>query len=220
LAYGVRAWVGSLSAFLNFRIDQVIMGAISTNTALGIYAVAVNASEVELYLPQSVSNGLLPIIADTSEEERAERTLRVFRLVMIVTLVGAAAAMAAGPFLLPRVFGEAFRPSVGPFLWLVPGGLGFVATSIFTAALVGSDAPGRSSLGPFASLVVGVVLDFVLIPSHGATGAAIAATAAFLAGGVTAAAAFARAYDLRWRLLVPGRADVAELATGLRRGRF
>src|SRR5439155_3115104 len=162
LAYGVRAWVGSLSAFLNFRIDQVIMGAISTNTALGIYAVSVNASEVELYLPQSVSNGLLPIIADTSEEERAERTLRVFRLVMIVTLVGAAAAMAAGPFLLPPVFGEAFRPSVGPFLWLVPGGLGFVATSIFTAALVGSDAPGRSSLGPFVSLVVGVVLDFVL----------------------------------------------------------
>ena len=77
--FGVRAWVGSLSTFLNFRLDQVIMGAISSNAALGVYAVAVNASEVELYVPQSVSSGLIPIIAATAQEERALRTLRAFR---------------------------------------------------------------------------------------------------------------------------------------------
>ena len=71
--FGVRAWVGSLSTFLNFRIDQVIMGAISSNAALGVYAVAVNASEVELYVPQSVSNSLIPIIASTSEDGRVRR---------------------------------------------------------------------------------------------------------------------------------------------------
>lgn len=219
LSFGAKAWIGSLSTFLNFRVDQVIMGVISTNSALGIYAVAVNASEIELYVPQSVSNGLLPIIAGTSKDERAERTLRVFRIVMLITLVGTAISFALGPFLVPRVFGEAFHPSITPFLWLVAGGAGYVAMSIFSAALVASDEPGRSSLGPFASLVVGVVLDFVLIPGHGATGAAIAAAAAFFAGGITAAAAYARVHSLRWRLLMPGRSDISDLTAIVRRGR-
>jgi O-antigen/teichoic acid export membrane protein len=214
--FGVRAWIGSLSTFLNFRIDQVIMGAISTNAALGVYAVAVNASEVELYVPQSVSNSLIPIIAATAEEERTERTLRAFRLVVLVTAAGAVAALALGPFLLPLVFGDAFRGSVAPFLWLVPGGIGFVASSIFSAGLAASASPGRSSVGPFVSLVVGVVLDFALIPTHGATGAAIAATAAFLTGGGAAAFVFARTYGLSWRLLVPQREDLVAV---VRRGR-
>lgn len=217
--FGSRAWLGSLSAFLGFRLDQMIMGVISTDRALGIYAVAVNASEVELYVPQSVANGLVPIIVRTSAEERGERTLRVFRLVSVATLIGAAVAFAAGPRLVPAVFGTAFKPSVGPFLWLVAGGLGFVASSIFSAALVASDAPGKASLGPFAALIVGTVLDFTLIPSHGAAGAAVAAAAGFFAGGLTAAAAFARAYPLHWHMLVPSRADLGEVTAVLRRAR-
>ncbi|HEV7639661.1 MAG TPA: oligosaccharide flippase family protein [Gaiellaceae bacterium] len=217
--FGIRAWVGSLSTFLAFRLDQMIIGVISTDTALGIYAVAVNASEVELYVPQSVANGLVPIIARTTAEERAQRTLRVFRLVLLAVLATGAAAFATGPYLLPLVFGHAFKPSIGPFLWLVAGGVGFVADSIFSAALVASDAPGKSSLGPFAALAVGTVLDFALIPSHGATGAAVAAAAGFFAGGLVAGLAFAHAYPVRWRLLLPGRDDVSLIAAALRRTR-
>jgi O-antigen/teichoic acid export membrane protein len=217
--FGLRAWLGSLSTLLNFRLDQVIMGALSTPAALGVYAVAVNASEVELYVPQSVSNGLVPIIAGTALEERSERTLRVFRLVTLVTVTGAAVAFALGPYLLPRVFGGAFRPSVGPFLWLVVGGVGFVASSIFSAALVASDAPGRSSYGPFASLVVGAVLDFALIPPHGAIGAAIAAAAAFFAGGLVAAGTFRRVNGISWRRLLPGRSTVEDVVALLKRSR-
>jgi O-antigen/teichoic acid export membrane protein len=217
--FGVRAWLGSLSTFLAFRLDQMILGVISTDTALGIYAVAVNASEVELYVPQSVANGLVPIIVRTTAEERAQRTLRVFRLVLLAVLAATAVAFAAGPYLLPVVFGASFKPSTGPFLWLVAGGIGFVADSIFSAALMASDAPGKGSLGPLAALLVGTVLDFALIPSHGATGAAIAAAAGFFAGGLVAGLAFATAYPLRWRFLLPGRDDFSLIAAALRRAR-
>ena len=46
------ARIGSLSRFLNFRVDQILMGFLASEAALGIYAVAVNASEVLLYLPR------------------------------------------------------------------------------------------------------------------------------------------------------------------------
>ena len=45
MSFGLRAWVGTLSRFLNFRVDQILMGFLASEAALGIYAVAVNASQ-------------------------------------------------------------------------------------------------------------------------------------------------------------------------------
>jgi Na+-driven multidrug efflux pump len=72
-----------------------------------------------------------------------------------------------------------------------------------------SSAPGLSSLGPLVSLVVGVALDFVLIPRFGASGAAAAASVAFLAGGAVALAVYARRSPFAWQaLLRPRRGDL------------
>jgi len=209
IGFGVRLWVGSLARFLNFRTDQILMGFIATETALGLYAVAVNASEVLLYLPSSAATALLPLISRTEPARRGEETLRAFRSVVFVTAAGVAAAAILGPVLLPAVFGDAFDESVIPFLWLLPGALGFAASAVFSNALVGSSSPGLSSLGPLVSLVVGFALDLALIPPFEATGAAAAASAAFLAGGVTALLTYRRVSPFTWRaLLVPHRGDL------------
>jgi len=209
IAFGVRLWVGSLSRFLNFRTDQILMGFIASETALGFYAVAVNASEVLLYLPSSAATALLPLIARTESERRAQETLRAFRSVVFVTAAGVAAAALLGPFVLPAVFGDAFDESVFPFLWLLPGTFGFAASSVFSNALVGSSSPGLSSVGPIVSLVVGFGLDLALIPPYGATGAAAAASVAFLSGGATALVTYRRLSPFTWRaLLVPHRGDL------------
>ena len=63
------------------------------------------------------------------------------------------------------------------------------------------------------SLVAGVALDLVLIPRYGATGAAIAASIALLAGGAAAATAYGLRAGLRPGALVPRREDVALLVT-------
>jgi O-antigen/teichoic acid export membrane protein len=207
--FGVRAWVGSLARFLNFRTDQILMGFLASESALGVYAVAVNASEALLYLPAATATALIPLTAGANRERRLEETVRAFRSVAYVTMGAVLVAAAAGPFLLPIVFGEEFSPSVKPFLWLLPGALGFAATAVFSNALMAASWPGLSSLGPLVALVVGVALDFALIPSFGATGAAGAASAAFLAGGIAAALAYGRRSPFSWRMLVrPQRSDL------------
>jgi O-antigen/teichoic acid export membrane protein len=208
--FGVRAWVGSLARFLNFRTDQILMGFLASEAALGVYAVAVNGSEVLLYLPAAMATALLPAAARAEAGLRTKQALRAFRSAALVT--GAAAIVAAllGPPLLPVVFGEAFDASVAPFLWLLPGALGFTAMVVFSNALVAHSAPGASSVGPLVSLVVGIGLDLVLIPRFGASGAAAAASAAFLAGGFTALLVFRRRSPFAWRSLVlPRRGDLA-----------
>jgi O-antigen/teichoic acid export membrane protein len=209
IRFGVRVWVGSLARFLNFRTDQILMGFLASEAALGLYAVAVNASEVLLYLPSAAATALLPVVARTESGQQGARTLRAFRSVALATAGAIAAAALLGPLLLPALFGTAFSASVNPFLWLLPGAIGFVATSVFSNALVASSSPGLSSLGALVSLSVGFALDVLLIPRFGASGAAAAASAAFLAGGVAALAAYRSRYPFRCRdLLVPRRGDL------------
>lgn len=208
--FGTRAWVGSLARFLNFRTDQILLGLMASEAALGVYAVAVNASEVLLYLPAATATALLPVAARTEPGLRTEQALRAFRSAALVTAVAGLAAALLGPLLLPVIFGASFEESVTPFLWLLPGALGFAAMVVFSNALVAASSPGLSSVGPLVSLVVGVALDLVLIPRYGASGAASAASAAFLAGGCAALAVFRRRSPFAWPLLLlPRRGDLA-----------
>ncbi len=131
---------------------------------------------------------------------------------MTLLTVGAVAVAAlVGPVLVPVVFGDAYKDSVEPLLWLLPSAFGFAASATFSSALVASNAPGLSSLGPLVALVAGIALDLVLIPAHGAAGAAAAASVALLAGGAAAAAAYRSQTDYRWSELVPRPRDLRTL---------
>jgi O-antigen/teichoic acid export membrane protein len=209
IGFGSRAWVGSLARFLNFRTDQLLMGFLASEAALGVYAVAVNASEVLLYLPAATATALLPAAARTEGGLRTEQALRAFRSAALVTAGAALVGALLGPVFLPLIFGGAFEGSVTPFLWLLPGALGFAATAVFSYALVAGASPGLSSIGPLVSLGVGIALDLVLIPKFGPSGAALAASAAFLAGGCATLAAFRRRNPFTLRsLLLPRRGDL------------
>jgi O-antigen/teichoic acid export membrane protein len=200
-----------MARFLNFRVDQLLMGFLSTEAALGIYAVAVNGSEILLYLPSAIGLVLTPVIARATAESRVETTLWTFRAVTLLTTLALVVAAILGPFLLPLAFGSAYKGAVVPFLWLLPGALGYTAMSAFSSALIASSAPGRSSLGPTVALVVGIVLDVLLIPPLGADGAAIAASGAFLLGGVVSLLSYRGLHDFRLVALVPKREDVNRL---------
>lgn len=217
MPFAFRAWVGSFSSFLNARLDQTIMGLISTERSLGIYAVAVNAGEIALYLPGAVATALLPVIAASPPEERLAQTTRVARALLLLTLATVLAAAVLGFILIPLVFGSSYSDSVVPFLWLLPGAVGYVGLRVFSSALLAAGSPARSSMGSAAALLVGVALDFGLIPVFGADGAAIAATAAFVAGGVFAVVVHRRTTGCPWRELMPRMSDVRLIAGLVRR---
>jgi O-antigen/teichoic acid export membrane protein len=209
LAFGARAWVGTLSTAFNERVDQILVALIASEATLGIYATAVNGFEILLYPAAAAATVILPLAARAYPERRAEQVLGAFRSVALLTVAGGVVAAALGPWLLPLLFGSAFSPSAEPFLWLLPGALGFVALAIFSNALVASSAPALSSAGPLVSLALGVILDFALVPSFGAAGAAAAATAGLLAGGVTALVLYRRLAPFATRaLVVPERRDL------------
>jgi O-antigen/teichoic acid export membrane protein len=204
IRFGVRAWVGSVSMLLNARLDQILVGIIASEVTLGLYAVAVNMGEVLLFLPTAIATSMLPAVARDREESGVDRTLRTFRSATILSLASALVAAVIGKIAIPAMFGSEYDGSVAPFLWLLPGALGYTALSIFSNSLLASRAPGWSSFGSVVSLTVGFVLDLALIPAFGASGAAAAASAAFLAGGLTVAILYHRhCKAFAWRQIVP-----------------
>jgi O-antigen/teichoic acid export membrane protein len=211
VTFGLRAWAGSVSQFLNARLDQILVGVIASNVTLGLYAVAVNAAEILLFLPNAIATSLLPTVARDRGPAAVERTLRSFRSASLLTSATIVVVAGLGWFLIPFAFGPDFRGSVGPFLWLLPGALGYTALSIFTSSLLASRAPGLSSIIRAVALAAGIALDLALIPLFGAPGAAAAASGAFLIGGATAAILYRRANRFRWAEIVPTFGDVAFL---------
>ena len=225
--FGLLAWLGTTLKFLNFRIDQLLMGFITTEAVLGIYAVAVNGSEILLYLPSATGLALLPVIARASAEDQSDRTLRAFRILMVITIPGTAIAMAVGTVALPLLFGERYEDSVSAFLLLAPGAIGYTAMTVFSSAALGIRLPLRSSVGAGAAFVFGLVFLVILVPVYGADGAGLAATIAFTAGGVAQVVAHWLYEPFALRELIPGARDVRDtfiagrrVAGGyLRRGR-
>jgi len=209
IRFGVRAWIGSVSELLNARLDQILVGVIASEVTLGFYAVAVNVGEALLFLPTAIATSMLPAVARDRDQASVDRTLRMFRSATILSLGSILVAAVVGELAIPTVFGSAYENSVAPFLWLLPGTLGYTALSIFSYSLLASKAPGWSSFGTATSLTVGLVLDLALIPAFGASGAAAAASAAFLAGGATVAVLYHRhCRSFAWREIVPGLEDV------------
>ena len=220
LGYGVRGWPGTISAFLNLRADQWLMGFISTEAQLGAYAVAVSAADPLLYAPIAAAMALLPVASASGGGRRTEATLGAVRALLVVTATGIVVALALGPTVIPVLFGPEFEVSVRPFLFLLPAPLGFVLLATFGSALRGAMAPGRAAGAEVIAAAVGLTLNLVLVPTYGATGAAAAASLAFIIGGVSALLAYRRLAGFEMRRLRPGRDDLALVWGVARRAAF
>ena len=216
LGYGLRGWPGTISAFLNLRADQWLMGFISTEAQLGAYAVAVSAADPLLYAPIAAAMALLPV-ASASRDGRTETALGTVRALLVVTATGIVVAVVLGPTVIPALFGSGFEVSVTPFLLLLPAPLGFVLLATFGSALRGAMAPGRAAAADVTAAAVGLTLNLVLVPRHGASGAAAAASISFIVGGVYAMLAYRRLAGFDLRRLRPGRADLTLVWDATRR---
>ena len=190
VAYGIRAQLGGLISLMNLRLDFIILSVLTGPAVLGVYAVASKFAELVRIPGTSLTYVLYPRFA---REGRAEASRSARRLLPKAGLATAAAVvplwLAVG-FVIPAVYGTEFAPAVIPARIILFGLVLDGVASVVTGFLYGVGHPGRNSLAMGAGLVVTVVLDLTLIPPFGATGAAVASAAAYLATAIALLAFF------------------------------
>jgi O-antigen/teichoic acid export membrane protein len=180
LTYGIRGQVGGMISLLNLRLDFAVLGAMAGPAVLGAYAVASKYAEL-LRLPGTALTWVCyPMLAGMPDDEASRLSRRLIPATLAANVVAAVPfVLLAGP-VIGLLYGSRFDAAVGPAQVLVAGMLLAGAAGVGSGYLYGRGRPGLNSWALGLGLVVTVILDVLLIPSYGATGAAVASTTTYL----------------------------------------
>jgi O-antigen/teichoic acid export membrane protein len=123
----------------------------------------------------------------------------------------AAALVFALLVLVPLLYGSSFDRTTELGLILIPGTLALGLARVLVAVTSGLGHPQYSLYGRLIDMPITTVLYFVLIPAHGATGAAVASSISYALTGVISFVFVRRVVHLPLRtLLVPTREDLRD----------
>jgi O-antigen/teichoic acid export membrane protein len=180
LGYGVRAYLGSLFAFLVLKSDVLMVKYLRGAAETGYYAIAVGLADILMMLPSVVGTVLFPRLAaapDVASKWALAR--RVLAWMVPATPVVLVATLIAARPLIVLAYGPAFAPSLPAVSWLLPG-IGCLAINTVLMNLFAScGMPLVVTLSPLAALVVNIAVNLVLVPKVGFVGAAASSTLAY-----------------------------------------
>ncbi|MDP9093382.1 MAG: polysaccharide biosynthesis C-terminal domain-containing protein [Actinomycetota bacterium] len=184
LKFGSRAQLGNLLWLVNLRLDFLMLGVLAGPATLGVYAVASKFAEL-MRLPATALNYVLyPRFTRLPPGAAAREARRLTVQACTATMLAAPVLAVAAVVALPRLFGDGFESAVVPACILLVGLAVEGATAVGSAYLWGAGRPGANSIGMGLGVIITVALDLLLIPQHGAVGAAIASSIAYLATAV------------------------------------
>ena len=180
-AYGAAQIAALTPAALNAQLDQLVLSQTVPAADLGRYAVAVSLSLFPIPLVSAIGNVAFPRLAAQSEMTQASRRLQKASVtgsfVISAALIVPFAAVAY--WVVPLVYGPAYREVV-PLLWiLAPGSVFFACGQVVGDLLRGIRQPGAVAWAQGLAAVFTVVLLLALLPFVGVYGAAIASTVAY-----------------------------------------
>jgi len=203
LRYGVIANLSSILWLLTLRLDTFLVPSLAVNgiQATGVYSVATNLAELLCFIPLSIYLSLFPMVSASLAPEANRLTPAACRHTLLLTIIFALGLGTAGPFAIHRLYGEAFVGAMNPLLLLLPGVVMLSQATVFFGDLNGRGKPEATLASTSLSLIVTVVLDFVLIPKFGITGAALASSCAYSIAFIIAGSSFVYYSKLSWRKL-------------------
>lgn len=180
IRFGFGVWGGSLAGMLLGRLDQTLLLPLAGAFALGIYAVAVNISEMVLIFNSAMRE---VVFAQESQTQNPERLAMAARVSTLITgVLALLAGLLAAP-VIPWLFGAEFTPAIAPTIILLAGAVVGNPGSVAGAGLNARGRPVLKSASMALAILVSTGVLVILAPRFGAVGAAWATfVGAMLAG--------------------------------------
>jgi O-antigen/teichoic acid export membrane protein len=162
---------------LYMRIDQVMIKNMIDAHAVGIYDAAVRISELSYFVPSTILVALFPAIIRAKSVSNAFYFTRLRQLgVLIFTTTGVLAAITAlfSKQLVGLIYGSAFTESLPILTIYTWSNIGAALTMYFQQILITENKSKIIVYSVFIGASVNIALNYVLIPTHGSEGAALA----------------------------------------------
>ncbi len=190
-SYGAAQIAALTPAALNAQLDQLVLSQTVPPAELGRYAIAVSLTLLPIPLVSAIGFVAFPHLA--SQRQVSNQTAQLQKRAILSSASISAALLlplaAVAYWLVPYVFGAAYRPAV-PLLWiLTPGAIFLACGQVAGDLLRGRSQPSVVAWAQGLAAVFTVLLLLALLPFIGVYGAAIASTVSY---GVALAAMLRR----------------------------
>jgi O-antigen/teichoic acid export membrane protein len=213
LQFGCRSYGFDLFGVLSVYLDQALVVGLLAPQSMGIYVVALNLSRVVNAVQGSVATMVLPKVVGLAPGDLRTAVSRSARLSMIASGAVGLILIGLGGSVVSGLYGGSFEAAsrILPILVceVVLAGVAYVLLQGFLAA----GRPGVATLVQIVGLAFSIPLFLVLVPSHGASGAALALLCSTSIRLVLTLAAYPAFLDVPIPQVWVGPADISDLAT-------
>jgi len=183
-SYGIRNHAGSISSFLNQRLDQMLMAVMLAPVELGLYTAAVNISGLARLGSGAFGTLVFPKVAATDPAEQRTVAQLYSRLNVTITAASGLVLMATIPILVPLLYGSAYRPSVVPAEILTVAAVFVGIGQAWAGSLRGLGHPLEPAKAELISLVVTAIGLALTLQLWGILGASVTSLFAYLVSSV------------------------------------
>ncbi|GLQ35975.1 hypothetical protein GCM10007939_22590 [Amylibacter marinus] len=180
--YGLKAHLGNIISFLNYRLDLFLVNLFVGPEGAGIYMVAVRLVEQLWMISQAVSTVLFPRLSamKNDDEDKGALTALLARMVLWLTGVSAAGlALVASP-IISVLFGEEFADGVVVLYLLLPGVVVFSCARTLANDWAARGMVGVNLVLALVAFGVNAIANLLFIPMYGIYGAAIATSMTYV----------------------------------------
>ena len=162
------------------QLQTLLLGALSTITSVGVFAVATNVNLIGSLFHSSLVSASMPLFAEAQGAEKRPALEKLYQLTsrwsltlnlpLFLVVVAYAQVMLS-------LFGSEFRSGAAPLAILAAANLVNAGTGMSGAVLDMTGHTAFKLLNAAVSVALGIALNVILVPSLGLMGAAIAALA-------------------------------------------
>jgi O-antigen/teichoic acid export membrane protein len=171
--------LGSAITLIYLRADLLVLALLRDSAEAGVFQSAFRVFEASFVLSGGIAGGTFPLLVSRLGKPGFEGLSRFLLGLLLVVAAPLACLFAfGGETLLVLLYGSEFRDGAAPLAFLGLALLAVFANALTTHLLVAAGRTRAFISSLLVRLAVGLGLDFLLIGSLGATGAAVAVAAA------------------------------------------
>jgi O-antigen/teichoic acid export membrane protein len=178
---------------ISYRVELLVLDHYRDINQVGVYSIAVQTAEMLWLVAGALATAMTAPCLHEPEDQAASLVRRSSAKTFVYTALAAVVVGAVSPFLIPALLGDSFSGASKPLALLLPGVTLYAPVTILVVYLsVRHGRPHLSLAVSVLGMIATLIAALLLIPTYGASGAALASTIGYAIGVVLAWVFFER----------------------------
>jgi O-antigen/teichoic acid export membrane protein len=179
--------IAGMTGFLLMRIDQVMIKHFLDESAVGIYAAAVRIAEIWYFIPSIVIASVFPAIINSKETNQITYKNRVRKMYWFLFLSGLTISIVISlfsPLIIKMFFGHQYINSALILQIYTWSNIGLFLMLGINKFFISENKLGLIFIYSLLAVVLNIILNIIMIPTIGLSGAAWATFISYSVGPI------------------------------------